>query len=113
LKIFFPQHDLVCSPHRQSVTGIKQKDRIRHLESDKFRPLTESLSVSSYVMLVEESLFKMRENPVIFDWVHVSGGSTEGLLGRWLAQRQAALRGKLAAGARSKRFVYSVRADFY
>ncbi len=35
----------------------------------------------------------MRENPVISDWVHVSGGSTEGTLGRWLAQRQAALRG--------------------
>ncbi len=34
-----------------------------------------------------------RENPVITDWVHSSGGSTEGTLGRWLAQRQAALRG--------------------
>jgi len=33
------------------------------------------------------------------------------LLGRWLAQRQAALREVLAAGARSTRFVYSVRAD--
>jgi hypothetical protein len=42
----------------------------------------------------------MRENPVIVDWVPISGGSTEGLLGGWLAQRQAALRGKLAAGAR-------------
>jgi hypothetical protein len=42
----------------------------------------------------------MRENPVIADWVPISGGSTEGLLGRWLAQRQAALRGMLAAGAR-------------
>jgi len=31
---------------------------------------------------------------------HISGGSTEGTLGGWLAQRQAALRGKLAAGAR-------------
>ena len=31
---------------------------------------------------------------------HISGGSTEGSLGGWLAQRQAALRGKLAAGAR-------------
>ena len=41
----------------------------------------------------------MRENPVIADWVPSSGGSTEGLLGGWLAQRQAALRGKLAAGA--------------
>jgi len=35
----------------------------------------------------------MRENPVISDWVRVSGGSTEGSLGRLLAQRQAALRG--------------------
>jgi hypothetical protein len=42
----------------------------------------------------------MRENPVISDWVPISGGSTEGLLGGWLAQRLAALRGKLAAGAR-------------
>ena len=42
----------------------------------------------------------MRENPVIADWVHFKGGITEGLLGGWLAQRQAALRGKLAAGAR-------------
>ena len=54
----------------------------------------------------------MQENPVITDWVHGSGGSTEGTLGRWLAQRQAALRGLLAAGARSTRFVSSVRADF-
>jgi len=49
-----------------------------------------------------------RENPVITDWVHVSGGSTEGTLGRWLAQRQAALRGMSAAGARSTTSVYSV-----
>ena len=42
----------------------------------------------------------MRENPAIADWVPISGGCTEGLLGGWLAQRQAALRGKLAAGAR-------------
>ncbi len=42
----------------------------------------------------------MRENPVISDWVHISGGFAEGLLGGWLAQRQAALRGMLAAGAR-------------
>ena len=41
----------------------------------------------------------MQENPVISDWVPSSGGSTEGLLGEWLAQRQAALRGMLAAGA--------------
>jgi len=43
----------------------------------------------------------MRENPVISDRVRESGGSTEGTLGRWLAQRQAALRELLAAGARS------------
>ena len=41
----------------------------------------------------------MQENPVISDWVPGSGGSTEGSLGEWLAQRQAALRGMLAAGA--------------
>ncbi|HEY5885580.1 MAG TPA: hypothetical protein VIT88_12890, partial [Pyrinomonadaceae bacterium] len=35
------------------------------------------------------------------DWVPISGGCTEGMLGGWLAQRQAALRGKLAAGALS------------
>jgi hypothetical protein len=43
----------------------------------------------------------MQENPVISDWVPSSGGSTEGLLGGRLAQRQAALRGMLAAGALS------------
>ncbi|HLE63769.1 MAG TPA: hypothetical protein VI750_11535 [Pyrinomonadaceae bacterium] len=53
----------------------------------------------------------MRENPVIPDWVHVLGGNTEGMLGGRLAQRQAALRGLLAAGARSTFSVYSVRAD--
>ena len=41
---------------------------------------------------------KKQENPVIADWVRGSGGSTEGLLGGRLAQRQAALRGKKAAG---------------
>jgi len=43
----------------------------------------------------------MQENPVIADWVPISGGSTEGLLGGWLAQRQAALREVMAAGALS------------
>ncbi len=43
----------------------------------------------------------MQENPVISDWVPISGGSTEGLLGEWLAQRQAALREVMAAGALS------------
>jgi hypothetical protein len=43
----------------------------------------------------------MRENPVISDWVPYSGGCTEGLLGGWLAQRQAALSGVVAAGALS------------
>jgi hypothetical protein len=43
----------------------------------------------------------MRENPAIADWVPISGGSTEGLLGGWLAQRQAALREVMAAGALS------------
>jgi hypothetical protein len=32
---------------------------------------------------------------------YISGGSTEGLLGGWLAQRQAALREVMAAGALS------------
>ena len=41
----------------------------------------------------------MRENPVISDWVRF-GWVTEGLLGGVLAQRQAALRGVMAAGAR-------------
>jgi hypothetical protein len=40
-------------------------------------------------------------NPVIADWVQFRLVLSEGLLGGWLAQRQAALRGKLAAGARS------------
>jgi len=43
----------------------------------------------------------MQENPVISDWVPISGGSTEGSLGGWLAQRQAALREVMAAGALS------------
>ena len=43
----------------------------------------------------------MRENPAIAGWVLISGGSTEGLLGGWLAQRQAALREVMAAGALS------------
>ena len=43
----------------------------------------------------------MQENPAISDWVPISGGSTEGLLGGWLAQRQAALREVMAAGAPS------------
>ena len=43
----------------------------------------------------------MQENPVISDRVPSLGGYTEGLLGGWLAQRQAALRGMLAAGALS------------
>jgi len=42
----------------------------------------------------------MQENPAISDWVPISGGSTEGLLGGRLAQRLAALRGMVAAGAR-------------
>ncbi len=49
----------------------------------------------------------MQENPAIADWVPISGGSTEGLLGGWLAQRQAALRDVVAAGARINfAFVY-------
>jgi len=44
---------------------------------------------------------KMQENPAISDWVPISGGSTEGSLGGWLAQRQAALREVMAAGALS------------
>ena len=43
----------------------------------------------------------MQENPAISDWVPISGGSTEGLLGGRLAQRQAALREVMAAGALS------------
>src|SRR5688500_1140532 len=43
----------------------------------------------------------MQENPVISDRVPSSGGFTEGSLGGWLAQRQAALRGMVAAGALS------------
>ena len=42
----------------------------------------------------------MRKDPVISDWVQFRGASTVGSLGRGLAQRQAALRGKMAAGAR-------------
>src|SRR5437870_4942518 len=48
----------------------------------------------------------MRENPAISDWVPISEGSTEGLLGGWLAQRQAALRGVVAAGRGLTSIVY-------
>jgi len=44
---------------------------------------------------------KKQENPVISDWVPISEGSTEGLLGGRLAQRHAALREVMAAGALS------------
>jgi len=55
----------------------------------------------------------MKENPVISDWVPVSGGSTEGLLGGWLAQRLAALREVMAAGALSNLYIgSSVRAGY-
>jgi hypothetical protein len=40
----------------------------------------------------------MRENPAISDWVQILGGLTEGLLGGWLALRQAALRGSWRRG---------------
>ena len=53
----------------------------------------------------------MREDPVISDRVCVSGGSTEGSLGRWLAQRQAALRGCWRRG-HGRRFVCSVSCRF-
>ena len=43
----------------------------------------------------------MQENPAISDRLPITGGSTEGLLGGWLAQRQAALREVMAAGALS------------
>jgi hypothetical protein len=42
----------------------------------------------------------MQENPAISDWVPCFGGKTEGMLGGGLAQRQAALRDVMAAGAR-------------
>jgi len=50
----------------------------------------------------------MRENPVITDWVRVSGGSTEGTLGRLLAQRQAALRGCWRRGHGQRFLVFRV-----
>ncbi|MFN2499871.1 MAG: hypothetical protein ABR557_12360 [Pyrinomonadaceae bacterium] len=44
---------------------------------------------------------------------YISGGSTEGLLGGWLAQRQAALREVMAAGALSTFYIgSSVRAAY-
>jgi hypothetical protein len=42
----------------------------------------------------------MQENPVIADRVPIRGDLTEGLLGGRLAQRHAALREVMAAGAR-------------
>ena len=42
----------------------------------------------------------MQENPVIADQVPIRGDLTEGLLGGRLAQRHAALREVMAAGAR-------------
>src|SRR2546423_13450421 len=43
----------------------------------------------------------MRENPVITDWARVSGGSTEGTLGRLAGAAAGGAQGMLAAGARS------------
>jgi hypothetical protein len=48
--------------------------------------------------LLYGSLSKSGRTQSTFDWVHSSGGCTEGLLGRWLAQRQAALRGSWRRG---------------
>ena len=51
----------------------------------------------------------MRENPVITDWVRVSGGSTEGTLGRLAGAAAGGAQGMSAAGARSTiRFVFRV-----
>jgi len=93
---------------------LTQKDRKRQCLSDKFRPSAlaetnvnrfwgfwlldseeEGNCLIRWRFLLDP---KKQENPVIADWVRGSGGSSEGLLGGRLAQRQAALRGKKAAG---------------
>src|SRR6185503_20563213 len=53
----------------------------------------------------------MRENPVITDWVHVSGGSTEGTLGRLAGAAAGGAQGMLAAGD-SVNFCLPCRAAF-
>ena len=51
---------------------------------------------------------KMREDPVISDRVHVSGGSTEGSLGRLAGAAAGGAQGMLAAGARLTFCVFRV-----
>jgi hypothetical protein len=83
----------------------RQNDRNRHRQSDKNRrELTETqrrYRRSQNVILWQKKIIgvQTRENPAIAGWVPRSGGCTEGLLGGWLAQRQAALREVMAAGA--------------
>jgi hypothetical protein len=71
---------------------LTQKDRNRHSQSDKFRPVTADVVQTKVSGMNVECVLKKQEDPVMTDWVHVSGGRTEGSLGRLLAQRQAALR---------------------
>jgi|GEM_PF-2707605 len=52
----------------------------------------------------------MRENPVITDWARVSGGSTEGTLGRLAGAAAGGAQGMLAAGARSTNSCHPCRA---
>ena len=59
-----------------------QKDRIRHLESDKNRLSAVWKNWTVAEGITRKIFLEMRENPVIPDWVHFSGGSTEGMLGR-------------------------------
>jgi hypothetical protein len=92
------------------TTGSKgrergQKDRNRHRQSDKLRRRMtrckdgiyeenkQLIRLGGHKGCVRKRWAQMRENPAISDWVPISGGCTEGLLGGWLAQRQAALRG--------------------
>jgi hypothetical protein len=61
---------------------LTQKDRKRHRQSDNFRPASKTVGQSGVKHFWDNRCFKMREDPVISDRVRVSGGSTEGSLGR-------------------------------
>ena len=87
-----------------------QKDRKRHCQSDKLRRgflvtstrhgCVFSLRNSGFCSLKNEGA-KCGRTQSFLTGFQVRGDYTEGLLGGWLAQRQAALRGMLAAGALS------------
>src|SRR5215468_951060 len=103
---------LPCVPISYSAPRVPQKTFSGNHASLAIKTDSWSSDLVSFLSDFLHGALK-RENPVISDRVRDSGGSTEGTLGRWLAQRQAALRELLAAGARSAYFVCPCRAAYY